>query len=272
MPELPEVETTRRGLLPHVVGRRVAAMVVRERRLRWPIESGVETRMQGREIVALERRGKYLLFRLDSGATLIVHLGMSGSLRVMEQTRIPGKHDHFDVLLDDGRYLRYTDPRRFGAAILTESDPLRHPLLASLGVEPLTDALTARHMQALFAGSRQAVKQALMDSHRIVGVGNIYANESLFRAGIRPTVAAGRISLARLEKLADAVKQTLAAAIEAGGSTLRDFVGGDGKPGYFQQQYYVYDRANQPCRVCGTAIRQLRLGQRSTFYCDKCQK
>ncbi len=272
MPELPEVETTRRGLLPHAAGRRIAAMVVRERRLRWPLAAGVEERLQGRGIVTLERRGKYLLFRLDSGDTLILHLGMSGSIRVLEKNIPPGKHDHFDLLLDDGRCLRYTDPRRFGAAILTESDPLRHPLLASLGVEPLTDELTAKRMRQLFAGSRQAIKLVLMDSHRIVGVGNIYANESLFRAGIRPSAPAGRVSLARLEKLVAAVKETLAAAIEAGGSTLRDFVGGDGKPGYFQQQYFVYDRTNLPCRLCGTPIRQSRLGQRGTFYCNKCQK
>ena len=271
MPELPEVETTRSGLAPHLRGQRIAAVVVRNPSLRWPIPAELSGILPGQTIRSVGRRAKYLLIRCSAG-TLIVHLGMSGSLRVVDAGTPPEKHDHFDLVLASGAAMRLRDPRRFGAVLWTDTDVLRHPLLAPLGVEPLTVDFDADCLYAASRGRSASIKQLLMDSRVVVGVGNIYANEALFRAGIRPTAAAGRISRKRCARLVAEVKKVLELAIAAGGSSLRDFVDSAGKPGYFQQQYFVYGRAGLPCRTCGTTLRQVRQAQRSTFYCPHCQR
>ena len=269
MPELPEVEVTRRGLAPQLAGRVISGVEVREPRLRWPIGADVR-RLAGRTVKAVRRRGKYLLVDCGDGH-LILHLGMSGSLRVLPPGTPAGKHDHFDLLFGD-RILRLRDPRRFGAVLWAPGDAKKHRLLAHLGVEPLSRALDAARLHALTRAHRTAIKLFLMDARRVVGVGNIYASESLFRAGINPRMKANRISLEKSRRLSAAIKLTLSKAIRAGGSTLRDFVGADGNPGYFQQRYGVYDRAGQPCRRCGATIRRIVQGQRSTFFCPQCQK
>jgi formamidopyrimidine-DNA glycosylase len=225
----------------------------------------------GRRIRRLDRRSKYLLMECDGG-WLILHLGMSGSLRVVPAQLPPGKHDHVDIVLANGKALRLTDPRRFGALLWTEQDLARHPLLRDLGPEPFAPEFDDRWLFARTRGRKAPIKNLLMDSHLVCGVGNIYANESLFRAGIHPSRAGGRISRARYAKLVAAVRETLEAAIRAGGSSLRDFVRADGSPGYFQHEYCVYDRAGQPCKRCGTPVRSVRIGQRSAFYCPRCQR
>jgi formamidopyrimidine-DNA glycosylase len=268
MPELPEVEVTRRGLEPRLVGQRIGAVAVREPRLRWRVPAVVR-RLGGREVRAVKRRGKYLLLDCGDGH-LIVHLGMSGSLRLVEPGTAPGKHDHVDLTIGE-RMLRLRDPRRFGALLWT-SDPLEdHPLLRHLGIEPLSRALDARRLHALTRASRVAIKTFLMDGRRVVGVGNIYASESLFLAGIDPRTPARRIPLEKCAKLAAAIKATLKSAIRAGGSTLRDFVGSDGAEGYFQRRAWVYDREGKSCRRCRTTIRRLVQGQRATYFCPTCQ-
>ena len=269
MPELPEVEVTRRGLARQVVGRVISGVSVREPRLRWPVPRDV-LELAGRKVSTIRRRGKYLLLDCGDGH-LILHLGMSGSLRVLPPETPAGKHDHFDLLLGD-RVLRLRDPRRFGAVLWAPGEVGAHPLLARLGVEPLSPALNAERLHALTRGHRTAIKHFLMDGRRIVGVGNIYASESLFRAGINPRMRANRLSVEKSRKLAAAIKATLQAAIRAGGSTLRDFVGADGGSGYAQQRHYVYDRAGKNCRRCRTPIRKLTQGQRSTYFCPTCQK
>ena len=271
MPELPEVETTRRGIEPHLAGRRVTGLILRQRRLRWPIPRALERALPGQIVRGVRRRGKYLLLDTDAG-TALLHLGMSGSLRILPADTPPGKHDHVDILLDDGRCLRFTDPRRFGALLWTSGDAAAHELLAELGPEPLSDAFDGAYLAAAARGRKVAVKHFIMDSHVVVGVGNIYANEALFMAGIHPTRPAGRISRERYAALAAAIKEVLAASIAMGGTTLRDFVGGDGKPGYFKQTLRVYDRLGEPCRRCGAPIRGRRIGQRSSFYCAQCQR
>jgi formamidopyrimidine-DNA glycosylase len=270
MPELPEVETTRRGIAPHVVGQIIKDLKVRESRLRWPVEAGLADCIRGRRVLAVERRGKYLIVRFDHGA-LLIHLGMSGSLRVVDATQAPGRHDHIDILMQSGPCLRFNDPRRFGSFHFA-ANPEQHPLLANLGPEPLADAFDGAHLAAIARGRRAAIKTLIMNARVVVGVGNIYANEALFMAGIHPARAAGRISAARLESLAAAIRTVLSAAIECGGTTLRDFVGGDGKPGYFRQSLAVYDRAGQPCRHCATPIRRRVLGQRASYFCPTCQR
>ncbi|AJE98670.1 bifunctional DNA-formamidopyrimidine glycosylase/DNA-(apurinic or apyrimidinic site) lyase [Pandoraea apista] len=276
MPELPEVEVTRRGIAPHVAGTRIARIDVRNASLRWPVPDGLDTLLRGETLVGVTRRGKYLLLEYAPG-WLLVHLGMTGTLRVMpepEALPVAGVHDHIDLVFERCA-LRYRDPRRFGAVLFhprSAGDVLRHPLLASLGVEPLTDDFDGHWLYAGTRGRTVAIKQALLAGSIVVGVGNIYASESLFRAGINPRMPAGKLTRPRADKLAKAVKDVLAAAIEKGGSTLRDFVGSDGQSGYFQQEYFVYDRAGQPCRVCGTPVRQIVQGQRSTFFCPQCQK
>jgi formamidopyrimidine-DNA glycosylase len=270
VPELPEVEITRRGLAPHLVGRRVETVVVRNRNLRWPIARNLGVRISGCTVRTVERRGKYLLIGCGSG-WLILHLGMSGSLRVLPRATPAGKHDHFDLVLDSGLIVRLTDPRRFGAVLWEARDPNLHPLLAGLAPEPLGVAFDASWLHAHTRGRSAAIKTVLMDSHTVVGVGNIYASESLFRAGIHPKTAAGKVSRERCGRLVQAIRDTLNAAIDAGGSTLRDFVGSDGNPGYFQQNCYAYGRSGEPCRVCGQTIRLLRQAQRATFYCPRCQ-
>ena len=269
MPELPEVEVTRRGLEPQLAGRVISGVAVREPRLRWPVPKDVH-HLAGRTVRAIHRRGKYLLVDCGVGH-LILHLGMSGSLRVLPAGTPPQKHDHFDLALGD-RILRLRDPRRFGAVLWTSADIDTHPLLVHLGIEPLSRALHPARLHQLTRAHRTGIKPFLMDGRRIVGVGNIYANESLFLAGIHPRTSARKLSLERCTKLAAAIKHTLRAAIRAGGSTLRDFVGADGNAGYFQQRYWVYDRAGQPCRRCGNVIRKIQQGQRSTYYCPCCQK
>ena len=271
MPELPEVETTRRGIQGALLGRRIEQLVLRERRLRWPVGPAVARAVAGQRVLATGRRAKYLLLQLEGG-TLILHLGMSGSLRVLDSTVEPGRHDHYDLRLDDGRCLRFNDPRRFGSLHWTRADPARHPLLASLGPEPLGPEFDADYLVRRARGRRVALKQLLMDQRIVVGVGNIYASESLFHAGIDPRRAAGRVGAERLARLVGAVQQVLEAAISHGGTTLRDYVGGQGAPGYFRQELFVYERGGEPCRRCGTPIRHIVQGQRSTYFCPRCQR
>lgn len=271
MPELPEVETTRRGIAPHVVGRRVVEMRVRQPRLRWPVTEHVVSGLTGADIDEVARRGKYLLLGTVRG-TAILHLGMSGSLRVVDAASTPEAHDHVDLVLDDGKALRLRDPRRFGALLWAGEDPSRHALLADLGPEPLGDGFTADYLAKRAQGRKVAVKDLLMNSHVVVGVGNIYASESLHEAGIHPASPAGRIVLKRYAALVDAVRAVLERAIRAGGTTLRDFVRENGAPGYFSQELKVYGRAGEPCVRCGTAVKCIRLGQRSSFFCPACQR
>ncbi len=270
MPELPEVEVTRLGLLPEFVGRSVSDVVLRAPALRYPLPKGLGRRLVGTRLRGISRRGKYLLLGFDSGH-LLIHLGMSGSLRVVAADLPAEKHDHVDLAFGD-KVLRLRDPRRFGAMLWLTGDPAGHSLIAVLGMEPLSDEFTPANLRERLAGRKTAIKQALMDSHIVVGVGNIYASESLFRAGIDPRRAAGSIAPARLARLVPAVRSTLQDAIAAGGSSLRDFIHSDGSSGYFQQFHDVYGRAGEPCRACGTAIRSLRQGGRATYYCPHCQR
>jgi formamidopyrimidine-DNA glycosylase len=256
---------------PFVVGRKVAACHVYDRRLRWPVPANLGKVLVGRSIDALDRRSKYLLFRLGPD-TLLVHFGMTGSLRVHTHAPPRRKHDHVDLVLDDGTTLRYHDPRRFGALLWVPAAKAPHPLLRELGPEPFDAAFDATYLWRETRRRSAAVKLALMDNRLVVGVGNIYANESLFRAGLRPTTPANRVSRPRWAKLVEEVRAVLTEAIAKGGSTLRDYVDSRGEPGYFQLQYYVYGREGEPCRVCRTIVRQLRLGQRASFYCPKCQR
>ena len=270
MPELPEVETTCRGIAPYLRDRIIRRVIVRQRQLRCPVPRQLNSKLAGQAVVNVTRRAKYLLITLHSG-TLILHLGMSGSLRILPADAAAQKHDHLDIMLDNGRCLRLTDPRRFGAVLWTEQDPLQHPLLQPLGPEPLDRNFSGRYLHLQAQGRKMAVKQFLMDSRIVAGLGNIYASEALFLSGIRPDTPAGTISLARYEQLTRAVKQVLKAAIKQGGTNLRDFVASDGRPGYFKQHLKVYDRQGEPCRVCGTKIRQIRQGQRSSYFCPSCQ-
>jgi formamidopyrimidine-DNA glycosylase len=271
MPELPEVETTRRGIETTVTGHAIAALIVRERRLRWPIAVGLEDEVVGQRIKAVGRRAKYLLIHCQRG-TLILHLGMSGSLRVLASTTPLIKHDHFDVLLDSGLILRFNDPRRFGSLHWTGADPAKHRLLKSVGPEPLAREFDGAYLFRTSRGRKVALKNFLMNGHVVVGVGNIYASESLFRARLRPGRRAASLSRREAARLARAVKAVLGNAIRVGGTTLRNYVGADGNPGYFRQKLYVYERAGRPCRVCRTKIRKVAHGQRSTYYCPGCQK
>ncbi len=270
MPELPEVETTRRGLAPHLLGRRVIALDIRQPRLRWPVPRELQESLPGQRIEAIERRAKYLLVHTEPGSALL-HLGMSGSLRVLPAATPPAAHDHLDWRLDTGYVLRYTDPRRFGCQLWQPRGEV-HPLLAGLGPEPLSDAFDGDLLWARSRGRGAAVKLFLMDQAIVVGVGNIYASEALFAAGIHPKRAAGAVSRQRYARLADEVKRILAHAIARGGTTLRDFIDPDGVPGYFEQELFAYGRAGEPCRVCGTSIRASVIGQRSTFHCPRCQR
>jgi len=270
VPELPEVETTRRGIAPHLIGHRVLDVIVRQRRLRWPIPDALRRDLPGQRIDAVERRAKYLLASTAAG-TALLHLGMSGSLRVLPPDVPPGPHDHYDWRLDSGRILRFTDPRRFGSLLWQKPDRV-HPLLAALGPEPLEAEFDGTYLLRRSRGRKSGVKLFLMDQKIVVGVGNIYAAEALFAAGIHPLRAAGAVSLARYERLAEEIKRILAYAITRGGTTLRDFINPDGVPGYFEQELFVYGRAGEPCKVCGTKIRAIVQGQRSTFYCPRCQR
>lgn len=271
MPELPEVETTCRGIAPLIAGRSISELILRTGKLRWPLDQKLCQLLPGQVIHAVKRRAKYLLLKADTG-TLIIHLGMSGSLRVVPAETTENKHDHVDLIFTNGQCLRYTDPRKFGALIWTERNPDEHPLLADLGPEPLTDEFSGEYLHASSRGRKLAVKSFIMDQKRVVGVGNIYANEALFRAGIRPTLPAGRIGRQRYALLAKVIKTILAEAIAAGGTTIQDFQQTDGRPGYFKQQLQVYGRDAQPCVNCNELLQVIRLGQRATYYCRNCQR
>jgi formamidopyrimidine-DNA glycosylase len=269
MPELPEVETTRRGLEPAVTGRRIVSLTVHEPRLRWPVPTDLPPQLAGQRITGTGRRAKYLLIGLESG-TLLVHLGMSGSLRVLPADTPRLAHDHYDLLLDSGSTLRFNDPRRFGSLHYTREDPGQHPLLARLAPEPFDPEFDLQYLWQITRRRRASIKQVLMNSRLVVGVGNIYANEALFRARIRPRRRAQSLSRNEAARLVKAVRAVLSQAIKVGGTTLRDYVGADGEPGYFRQRLYVYER--KACRVCGTAIRQLTQQGRSSYYCPVCQR
>jgi len=270
MPELPEVETTRRGLAPHLEGRRITGVVLRRPDLRWPIPPEISRELPGQQVLGVRRRAKYLLVDTAPGSALL-HLGMSGMLRVLPARTPVAAHDHVDLALDSGRVLRLTDPRRFGC-LLWQPAGETHDLLAGLGPEPLSDAFSGDALFALSRGRKAPVKAFLMDQAVVVGVGNIYAAESLFRAGIAPGRAAGTISRERYRRLADAVKTILAHAITRGGTTLRDFLNADGAPGYFEQELFVYGREGEPCRRCGRTLRDGRMSNRATAWCPGCQR
>jgi formamidopyrimidine-DNA glycosylase len=270
MPELPEVETTRRGISPHISGKTVSGVSVRNPNLRWPVSRRLAADLTGQTILAVERRGKYLLLRTGQG-TALIHLGMSGSLRVVASDTTPGKHDHVDILFQD-RALRFTDPRRFGSLHWTRRPPEQHRLLRDLGPEPLGPAFSGAYLYEVSRGRKVAVKQFIMNSHVVVGVGNIYANEALYMAGLNPRRAAGRISRKKYLLLEEVIREVLNDAIMEGGTTLRDFVNGNGEPGYFRLQLNVYGKTGEPCISCRAAIREIRQGQRATFYCPVCQK
>lgn len=271
MPELPEVETTRRGIEPHLVGQRITEVIVRERRLRYTVPADLDT-IIGSHASEVRRRGKYLVVDLENAGSLLIHLGMSGSLRIAQPSDDFRKHDHIALNLGGGAQLRYHDPRRFGIFLhLPNEEPLDHKLLKHLGPEPLSEAFTAAHLRAFSMKRKAAIKLVIMDSKCVVGVGNIYASEALFRAGIRPGIAAKRLTGPKHERLVDAIRTVLSESIEQGGTTLRDFVNSDGEPGYFRQRLFVYGRQGEPCRTCGTPIRHAVMGQRATFWCPECQ-
>jgi len=271
MPELPEVETTRRGLEPHVVGRKIRDVVVRNRNLRWPVPRGLARQLRGEEVRGIRRRGKYLLFDMRKGH-LLVHLGMSGRLTLVSESEPARKHDHVDVRFEGSRAMRLTDPRRFGAMLWISEPAEHHALLKGLGVEPFDAAFDGEALHKLARGRKVAVKNFLMNARVVTGVGNIYASEALFRAKVDPRTPAGRISRARWDRVAAAVRDTLARAVEKGGTTLRDFASAEGEAGYFLAECAVYGRDGKPCPKCGTPIRTIRQGQRSTFYCPACQR
>jgi formamidopyrimidine-DNA glycosylase len=271
MPELPEVETTLRGIKPHILQEKITRVVVRNHSLRWPIPTDIASNITGLTIQQIERRGKYLLLITEKG-TLILHLGMSGSLRILTTPIPANKHDHVDIEFSNHTSLRYTDPRRFGAILWTDEDPLHHTLLRHLGPEPLSEKLTGEYLWQRAQKRQASIKTFIMDSKIVVGVGNIYANEALFEAGIHPKQAAGDVSLTRYNTLAKAIKRILQSAIKQGGTTLKDFVNSDGKKGYFSVHLKVYGRATLPCLICKTPLKEIRLGQRSTVYCPMCQK
>ncbi|CCQ11262.1 Formamidopyrimidine-DNA glycosylase [Pseudoalteromonas luteoviolacea B = ATCC 29581] len=269
MPELPEVEVSRLGIRPHVENQLVVDVKIHNPNLRWPVPEEVRS-LIGQVIDSVERRAKYLLLNSHVGS-MILHLGMSGNLRVVPVTEALKKHDHIEIHFDNGLALRLNDPRRFGACLWQEKG-VSHAVLQKLGPEPLTEAFTAKHLYECSRGKKVAVKQFIMDNHVVVGVGNIYANESLFKAGIHPKCEAGKVSLARFQRLTPIIKETLAAAIKQGGTTLKDFAQSDGKPGYFAQELLVYGRKGQPCVTCFTELTEIRLGQRSTVFCKRCQR
>jgi formamidopyrimidine-DNA glycosylase len=271
MPELPEVETTRRGIEPHAVGRKITALHLYEPRLRWRVQDDLPERVQEQRIVQVARRAKYVLLGLETG-TLILHLGMSGSVRVLCADTPRLTHDHFDLVLDSGYTIRFNDPRRFGSLHYITGNPQDHPLLAELAPEPFDPAFNTEYLWRVTRGRKVAIKQLLMNSKLVVGVGNIYANEVLFKAKVRPRRPARTLTREEVGRIVRAVKSVLSMAIRVGGTTLRDYVGVDGEPGYFKQKLFVYERQRQPCRTCRTPVRQLTQGQRSTYYCPSCQK
>lgn len=271
MPELPEVETTCRGIAPHVLGARVTEVIIRRHDLRQPVSENLVT-ISGRSIVSVSRRSKYLLLGIDDGHTVLIHLGMSGSLRVLDPSAEWKKHDHIGISMGRNQQLRFHDPRRFGLVLLLEGEPFAHALLKDLGPEPLGEDFTTQCLQAACAKRSAAIKQVIMDGKVVVGVGNIYASEALFRAGISPQISANRLTKAKLARLVAAIRDVLADAIAEGGTTLRDFLNSDGQPGYFKQRLFVYERKGQSCRVCDAEICHAVMGQRSTYWCPRCQK
>ncbi|MCW9047390.1 MAG: bifunctional DNA-formamidopyrimidine glycosylase/DNA-(apurinic or apyrimidinic site) lyase [Gammaproteobacteria bacterium] len=271
MPELPEVETSRRGIKPHILNKTVTDVIIRNKNLRWPVPGTLKKQLLGQVIKKVDRRGKYILLYTSAG-TVILHLGMSGSLRILNKSVTAEKHDHFDITFSNNKVLRLRDPRRFGCVLWSRSDPLKHKLLINLGPEPLNDEFTAEYLFEISRNRKVAIKTFLMNSHIVVGVGNIYANESLFAAGINPRRAANKISLKSYQNLVPKIKAILKKSIKQGGSTLKDFINEDGKPGYFQQTLCVYGRESEPCINCGNLIKQIIQAQRSTYYCTTCQK
>jgi len=272
MPELPEVETTRRGIDPHITGKIIREVIIRRSDLRQPVTPGMDA-ITGLRVLRVRRRSKYLLIDIEHGSTLLVHLGMSGSLRITLESDEWRRHDHLGITFTRNIQLRYHDPRRFGLVLLFPSGAeSSHPLLEKLGPEPLDTAFTSEILSTACRGRSTTIKQIIMDAHVVVGVGNIYASEALFRAGIRPRTRASRLSRPRLEKLVTAIRQVLREAIEQGGTTLRDFVNSNGQPGYFRQRLFVYDRRGDPCRTCGTPIQHAAIAQRSSYWCPTCQK
>jgi len=273
MPELPEVETTRRGIEPFAIDQIIEKVIIRQAKLRWPVDKALNKKLKGQKITGVNRRAKYLLLQTDVG-DLMIHLGMSGNLRIIDQSTAKEtlqKHDHVDICLSNGKTIRFNDPRRFGSIILNQQGE-QHSLLVKLGPEPLTDDFNAAYLYAKAVGRKVAIKAFIMNNHIVVGVGNIYAQESLFLGGIHPNRAASKVSLKKMEKLVAIIKQVLADAIKAGGTTLKDFTGADGKPGYFQQTLNVYGRNGEACFKCETKLKQVVIGQRTTVYCAKCQK
>jgi formamidopyrimidine-DNA glycosylase len=269
MPELPEVETSRRGIEPHIVGTTISRIVIRERRLRWPVPRSIDRNLPGQSVDSVSRRAKYILINTQKGSA-ILHLGMSGSVCIVNADTPAGVHDHFDIEFDSGVVLRFRDPRRFGSLHWSQ-EPLSHRLLKDLGPEPLSNDFDGHYLWRRSRGRKVSIKQFIMNAHIVVGVGNIYASEALFMAGINPRRAAGRIARSRYDQLADAIKEVLGKAIKAGGTTLRDFYGGNGEAGYFKQQLEAYGRADEPCRRCDSPITAIVQGQRSTYYCKRCQ-
>ena len=269
MPELPEVETSRRGIEPHITGNKISRVIVRNRRMRWPVSRSVDKNLLGATVVSVDRRAKYLLINVGRGAA-ILHLGMSGSVYIVDNDTPAGVHDHIDVEFESGKTLRFRDPRRFGS-LHWSTDPFNHKLLKTLGPEPLGDTFDGDYLWRRSRGRRVSIKQFIMNAHIVVGVGNIYASEALYLAGIHPARAAGRVAKHRYQALSNSIRSVLADAIKAGGTTLRDFYGGDGEAGYFQQQLEAYGREDEPCRRCDTPITAIVQGQRSTYYCKRCQ-
>ncbi len=270
MPELPEVEITRRGLLP-LLNQTVKNVVIRNASMRWPIPAHLPETLKNQKLISLTRRAKYILATFENG-TLLLHLGMSGRISLLDRNYPPEKHDHFDVEFNDNQVLRLRDPRRFGAVLWAGLEPNKHALLSALGPEPLEDTFSGKYLHQHIRTRSATIKTTMMNGHLVVGVGNIYASESLFRARINPQTPANKVSLAKCEQLVAEIKATLNDALAAGGSSLRDFFGTDGNPGYFQQEYFVYGRTGEPCKICAKPIKTVRLGQRSTFYCASCQK
>jgi formamidopyrimidine-DNA glycosylase len=269
MPELPEVETSRRGIEPHIVGAVISGIVIRQRRLRWPVPRSIDRNLPGQSVDSVTRRAKYILINTPKGSA-ILHLGMSGSVCIVNADSPAGVHDHFDIQFDSGLVLRFRDPRRFGS-LHWSAEPLSHRLLKDLGPEPLSVDFDGHYLWQRSRGRKVSIKQFIMNAHIVVGVGNIYASEALYMAGINPRRAAGRIAESRYEQLAAAIKEVLGKAIKAGGTTLRDFYGGNGEAGYFKQQLEAYGREDEPCRRCDSPISAIVQGQRSTYYCKRCQ-
>lgn len=271
MPELPEVETTKRGISQHVCQFPISDVIVRQAKLRWPIPDNLAKLLVGQTFHSVDRRGKYLLLSTNHG-TLIIHLGMSGSLRILSSDTPAEKHDHVDISFNNGKLMRMRDPRRFGAILWSASVPAQHELIDNLGIEPLSKQFSGKYLHDKARKRKVDIKQFVMNSHIVVGVGNIYASEALFLAGIKPTIVAHKISLLRMEKLASSIKSVLRKAIKQGGTSLRDFTKSDGQPGYFKQSLNVYGRQGEPCLQCGSAIKLIKQGQRATYYCSKCQR